>query len=43
VTDAARGAPLNDTIEIAGPERVPVSETVARYLLEDWLRPARTR
>src|SRR5262245_5900570 len=32
VADAALGAPLNDTIEIAGPERLPLSEMVARYL-----------
>lgn len=32
VADAAVGAPLNDTIEIAGPERLPMSEMVARYL-----------
>jgi uncharacterized protein YbjT (DUF2867 family) len=30
VADAALGAPLNDTI--AGPERLPMSEMVARYL-----------
>jgi uncharacterized protein YbjT (DUF2867 family) len=32
VADAALGAPLNGTIEIAGPERLPMSEMVARYL-----------
>ena len=32
VADAALGAPLNGTIEIAGPERLPLSEMVARYL-----------
>ncbi len=32
VTHAALGAPLNNTIEIAGPERLPMSELVARYL-----------
>lgn len=32
VADAALAAPLNDTIEIAGPERQPMSELVARYL-----------
>ncbi len=32
VADAALRAPLNDTIEIAGPERLPMSEMVARYL-----------
>jgi uncharacterized protein YbjT (DUF2867 family) len=32
VADAAVGAPLNDTIEIAGPEKQPMSELVARYL-----------
>jgi uncharacterized protein YbjT (DUF2867 family) len=32
VADAALGSPLNDTIEIAGPERLPLSEVVARYL-----------
>jgi len=32
VADAALGAPVNDTIEIAGPERLPLSELVARYL-----------
>ena len=32
VADAALGAPLNDTIEIAGPERLPMSKMVARYL-----------
>jgi uncharacterized protein YbjT (DUF2867 family) len=32
VADAAVGSPVNDTIEIAGPERLPLSEMVARYL-----------
>jgi uncharacterized protein YbjT (DUF2867 family) len=32
VADAALRAPLNDTIEIAGPERLPMSEMIARYL-----------
>jgi uncharacterized protein YbjT (DUF2867 family) len=32
VADAALGAPVNGTIEIAGPERLPLSEFVARYL-----------
>jgi uncharacterized protein YbjT (DUF2867 family) len=32
VTDAALGTPLNGTIEIAGPERLPLSEIVGRYL-----------
>jgi uncharacterized protein YbjT (DUF2867 family) len=32
VADAALGSPLNGTIEIAGPERLPMSELVARYL-----------
>jgi uncharacterized protein YbjT (DUF2867 family) len=32
VADAAVGPPVNDTIEIAGPERLPMSELVARYL-----------
>jgi uncharacterized protein YbjT (DUF2867 family) len=32
VAHAAVGSPLNDTIEIAGPERPPMSELVARYL-----------
>jgi uncharacterized protein YbjT (DUF2867 family) len=32
VADAALGSPVNDTIEIAGPERLPLSELVARYL-----------
>ena len=32
VTDVALGAPLNGMIEIAGPERVRLSEIVARYL-----------
>ena len=32
VADAALGSALNDTIEIAGPERQPLSDLVARYL-----------
>ena len=32
VADAALGAPVNNTVEIAGPERLPLSELVARYL-----------
>jgi uncharacterized protein YbjT (DUF2867 family) len=32
VADAALGSPVDDTIEIAGPERLPLSEMVARYL-----------
>jgi uncharacterized protein YbjT (DUF2867 family) len=32
VADAAVGPPVNGTIEIAGPERLPMSELVARYL-----------
>lgn len=32
VADAALGSPVNDMIEIAGPERLPLSEMVARYL-----------
>jgi uncharacterized protein YbjT (DUF2867 family) len=32
VADAALGSPVNETIEIAGPERRPLSELVARYL-----------
>jgi uncharacterized protein YbjT (DUF2867 family) len=32
VADAALGAPVNNTIEIAGPERLPLDELVARYL-----------
>jgi uncharacterized protein YbjT (DUF2867 family) len=34
VAAAAMGSPANDTIEIAGPERRPMSELVARYLKE---------
>jgi uncharacterized protein YbjT (DUF2867 family) len=34
VTDAALGAPVNGTIEIAGPERVGLAELVARFLKE---------
>ncbi len=32
VAEAALGAPVNGTIEIAGPDRLPLSEFVARYL-----------
>jgi uncharacterized protein YbjT (DUF2867 family) len=32
VAEAALGSPVNETIEIAGPERRPMSELVARYL-----------
>jgi uncharacterized protein YbjT (DUF2867 family) len=32
VAHAALGSPVNDTIEIAGPERVPLSELFAHYL-----------
>jgi uncharacterized protein YbjT (DUF2867 family) len=32
VADAALGPPVNDTIEIAGPERLPLSDLIARYL-----------
>jgi len=32
VADAVLGAPVNGTIEIAGPERLPLSEFIARYL-----------
>jgi uncharacterized protein YbjT (DUF2867 family) len=32
VAEAALGSPVNETIEIAGPERLPLSELVARYL-----------
>lgn len=32
VADVALGSPVNETIEIAGPERLPMSELVARYL-----------
>jgi uncharacterized protein YbjT (DUF2867 family) len=32
VAEAALGAPVNGTIEIAGPERRPLSDLVARYL-----------
>ncbi len=34
VAAAAVGAPIDGTIEIAGPERLPMSELVARYLQE---------
>lgn len=32
VVHAALGSAVNDTIELAGPERLPMSELVARYL-----------
>jgi uncharacterized protein YbjT (DUF2867 family) len=32
VTDVAAGAPVNGTIEIAGPERVPLDDMVRRFL-----------
>lgn len=32
MTDIALGKPLNGTIEIAGPERAPMNEIIARYL-----------
>ncbi|MGH8428973.1 MAG: SDR family oxidoreductase, partial [Solimonas sp.] len=32
VTDAALGAPVNGTIEIAGPERAPIDDLVGRFL-----------
>ncbi|HKA31672.1 MAG TPA: SDR family oxidoreductase [Candidatus Binatia bacterium] len=32
VAETALGSPVNGTIEIAGPERLPLSEFVARYL-----------
>ena len=32
VADAARAAPRNGIVEIAGPERAPFNEIVARYL-----------
>ncbi len=32
VADAALGSPVNSTIEVAGPERLPLSDLVARYL-----------
>jgi uncharacterized protein YbjT (DUF2867 family) len=32
MADAALGAPVNGTIEIAGPERVPMAELVGRFL-----------
>ena len=32
VAEAALAAPLNDTIEVAGPDRLPLSDFVARYL-----------
>jgi uncharacterized protein YbjT (DUF2867 family) len=34
VAAAALGTPVNGIIEIAGPERLPMSEIVARYLRE---------
>jgi uncharacterized protein YbjT (DUF2867 family) len=32
MADAASGAPVNGTIEIAGPERVPLAELAQRFL-----------
>jgi uncharacterized protein YbjT (DUF2867 family) len=32
VADAALGSPIDGTIEVAGPERMPMNELVARYL-----------
>jgi len=32
VVDAALGAPVNGTIEIAGPDRIPIDELVRRFL-----------
>ena len=32
MADAALGAPVNGTIEIAGPESIPLDESVRRYL-----------
>jgi uncharacterized protein YbjT (DUF2867 family) len=32
MADVALGAPLNDIIEIAGPERIPLDELARRYL-----------
>ncbi|MES2459053.1 MAG: SDR family oxidoreductase [Armatimonadota bacterium] len=32
VIDAALGTPLNGTVEIAGPERLPLNDIVSRYL-----------
>ena len=32
VAEAALGAPVNGTYDIAGPERLPLHETIARYL-----------
>lgn len=32
VADVALGAPVNGTVEIAGPERAPIDELVGRYL-----------
>jgi uncharacterized protein YbjT (DUF2867 family) len=32
LADVALGAPVNGTIEIAGPERAPLSEFVGRFL-----------
>jgi len=33
LTDVALGAPMNGTIEVAGPERLPLDEIVERYLI----------
>ena len=32
VVDAALGAPVNGTVEVAGPERIPLDDIVRRYL-----------
>ena len=32
VADAALGAPVNGTVEVAGPERIPLDDIVRRYL-----------
>jgi uncharacterized protein YbjT (DUF2867 family) len=32
LADIAVGAPVNDTIEVAGPERLPLDDVVRRYL-----------
>ena len=32
MADATLGAPVNGTIEIAGPERIPLDELARRYL-----------
>jgi uncharacterized protein YbjT (DUF2867 family) len=33
LADFARGAPMNDTVEVAGPERSPLDEVVLKYLI----------